>query len=294
MVIFSYSPSGTLGAPSESGSASNTNGTLPAAPPGVAGIPSPPVATAAAPAGKSGSSSDSANLPPILGGVFGAVAGVGLVLWVLLFLLRHRKRQLKGYNGGGQPILRDSNGASDRGAPPTSEEPQAKKQEMASLLSFGAISELFGKSKAENKPHRGPSFVKVSGRKLPSALGPDVDKTPFGEGPADDNMVPGGALGAERSVSLDDDGTLSGRGLARSGPQGSLNLHSSINEDEPGIAAFRSSFATSEPGEGGSRFPTPPPPSRITRLQGSSTADGVGRSLPSQDGSKTSRFTEDV
>ncbi|KAF3148716.1 hypothetical protein TWF569_005442 [Orbilia oligospora] len=242
----------------------------------------------------SGNQTANENLPPILGGVFGGLAGISLVLWALLFLLRKRRRTSERAVG----IL----GPGTRGG-------------------HHRAGGLFGRSSADTAAEPAErGFVKISGRKLPSMYGGD-DMVPASIAVANarasvsetgSRNVSGGTHHAGRASSsargsfYQDDDILHAPapspfhpGAARTAMRSGSPAHvSRISEDEPALVQARRPPPpppplVNEPGEGSSRYPTPPP-GAVRRMHSLIGPDGVGRSLASQDGSKTSRFTEDV
>ncbi|KAJ6259152.1 hypothetical protein Dda_6050 [Drechslerella dactyloides] len=264
--------------------------------------------------GTSSNNSINEKLPPILGGIFGGLAGVGLVLWALLFLLRRRRR-----NGRGVSILNSGAGnghqraiSTETGAGSTGEMSQAQTSLMPSI--FGTAAGLFGRSSADAPPKE-QGFVKIAGRKLPSAYDNDMVPTSMAvatarasvsEGPS--RNVSGGtqptvtrSASTRESISHDDEAIMPAPtpgyfppSTARSAMRtGSPALGPAIEEDEPeGSSRMPPPPQIHEPGESSSRLGTPPP--GVRRMHSLVGTDGVGRSLASQDGSKTSRFTEDV
>ncbi|KAF3135886.1 hypothetical protein TWF594_008088 [Orbilia oligospora] len=269
----------------------------------------------------SGNQTANENLPPILGGVFGGLAGISLVLWALLFLLRKRRRTSEravgilgpGTRGGHHRAISAETGAGSVG-----EMSQARTSLMPAFLGAGG---LFGRSSADTAAEPAErGFVKISGRKLPSMYGGD-DMVPASIAVANarasvsetgSRNVSGGTHHAGRASSsargsfYQDDDILHAPtpspfhpGAARTAMRSGSPAHvSRISEDEPALVQARRPPPpppplVNEPGEGSSRYPTPPP-GAVRRMHSLIGPDGVGRSLASQDGSKTSRFTEDV
>ncbi|KAF3131823.1 hypothetical protein TWF703_007542 [Orbilia oligospora] len=244
----------------------------------------------------SGNQTANENLPPILGGVFGGLAGISLVLWALLFLLRKRRRTSEravgilgpGTRGGHHRAISAETGAGSVG-----EMSQARTSLMPAFLGAGG---LFGRSSADTAAEPAErGFVKISGRKLPS-----IRNVSGGTHHA------GRASSSARGSFYQDDDILHAPtpspfhpGAARTAMRSGSPAHvSRISEDEPALVQARRPPPpppplVNEPGEGSSRYPTPPP-GAVRRMHSLIGPDGVGRSLASQDGSKTSRFTEDV
>ncbi|KAF3905505.1 hypothetical protein ABW20_dc0109995 [Dactylellina cionopaga] len=273
-----------------------------------------------------GNSGDSMSekLPPILGGVFGGLAAVGLVLWAILFLLRKRRRNTRGVGilsstaagsvGGGGTGNHHRRGISqETAAGSVGEMSQPRSSLVPSFLGAGAG--LFGgRSSADtaSAPSAERGFVKISGRKLPSMYGDDMVPTSLTVASArasasepGSRNVSGGTHQAG-SVYQDDDGIMQAPAGSPFAPStarnamrtGSPALVSRIAEDEPEAKPSKEFHPVpppqiQDPAEGSSRFPTPPP-GAVRRMHSLIGTDAVGRSLASQDGSKTSRFTEDV
>ncbi|KAF3928979.1 hypothetical protein ABW19_dt0202277 [Dactylella cylindrospora] len=248
------------------------------------------------------------NLPPILGGIFGGLAGIGLVLWALLFFLRRRRRNSRGgflgfSRGGHQRAL-----SHDAASGAMAEVSQSRSSVVPGIFT-GAI---FGRSSASTPPPGERGFVKISGRKLPSMYGDDMVPTSMAVAsarasasePGSRNVSGGTHPTMAGSFYQDDDALMQSQMHPPFAPSpartalktGSPALTSRIAEHDPDPDFSIQSHPPPmihDPGEGTSRFPTPPP-GAVRRMHSSIGADGVGRSLASQDGSKTSRFTEDV
>ncbi|KAF3309830.1 hypothetical protein TWF173_010535 [Orbilia oligospora] len=197
-------------------------------------------------------------------------------------------------------------------------ETTARTSLMPTLLGAGG---LFGRSSADTAAEPAErGFVKISGRKLPSMYGGD-DMVPASIAVANARASvsetgsrnvsggthhAGGASSSARGSFYQDDDILHAPtpspfhpGAARTAMRSGSPAHvSRISEDEPVLAQARRPPPPPPPPlvnepEGSSRYPTPPP-GAVRRMHSLIGPDGVGRSLASQDGSKTSRFTEDV
>ncbi|KAK6531327.1 hypothetical protein TWF281_008138 [Arthrobotrys megalospora] len=288
-------------------------------------LDSPTTSVEASPDAGLGSSSGaqplSERLPPILGGVFGGLAGIGLVLWALLFLMRKRRRTSEraiGFLGPGTRGGHHRAISAETGAGSVGEMSQARTSLMPGFLGAGG---LFGRSSADTAAEPAErGFVKISGRKLPSMYGGD-DMVPASIAVANARASvsetgsrnvsggthhAGGASSSARGSFHQDDDILHAPtpspfhpGAARAAMRSGSPAHvSRISEDEPAPVQTRRPPPPppphiNDPGEGSSRYPTPPP-GAVRRMHSLIGPDGVGRSLASQDGSKTSRFTEDV
>ncbi|EWC48344.1 hypothetical protein DRE_02113 [Drechslerella stenobrocha 248] len=260
------------------------------------------------------------RLPPILGGVFGGLAGLGLVLWALLFLLRRRRKNVRGVgvlnSGAGNGHQRGI--SQETGAESMGEMSQPQGSIMPNI--FGTAAGLFsGRPSADttSAPAKEQGFVKLRGRKLPSAYDNGMIATSASVAGARASVSEGGSRNVSggtqptfaassstrESISHDDDGIMQAPvpspfppSTSRSAMRtGSPALGPPMEEDEAGLAEGSQMPPPQirEPGEGTSRYGTPPP-GAVRRMHSLVGTDGVGRSLASQDGSKTSRFTEDV
>lgn len=139
---------------------------------------------------------------------------------------------------------------------------------------------------------------------MPSILGNEMPPpTMAGVGPAGTRDISGSTTSGVGSYYVDDEGNVHshtpipvpGRHSRTSSP----GMRSTFIEGEPETDMIdmpaSGIIGGLDPGEGSTRFSTPPPPAgAVATRRMQSGADGVGRSLPSQDGSKTSRFKEDV
>ncbi|KAF3040995.1 hypothetical protein E8E11_002510 [Didymella keratinophila] len=260
-------------------------------------------ATAAAPAGTNaaaaGDSDSSAptplDTPQVVGSVVGSLAGAALILAIILMLLRRHKRRQ-----GGALQLTDSH--------PTDNEQQSMRQVQvqapprparASLVPSAFLNRFSGlsKSTAETSSPTERSFQRVSGRKLPSA---------FSEGMTSDQFARSGHMSGmtESSFYTDDHGTYGGPGLNKeygggfgketgeypfTGGAGSMNFRPSPARTpiihHPNENPFDDTNQTLSP---------PMSPNPFSSPADLSPRAALGRSLHSADGSRSSRFTENV
>lgn len=236
------------------------------------------------------SSSDSGPATPtpvIIGSVVSSVAGAAVIILAVLFIWRWRKRNRNmvslGSIGGGP-----SDGADAiHGGPPS--QPSGGMAERRSFIHAvpAALASLSGykRSSQQTETNRTVSttagsergFYRVSGRKLPSVL------QSGGDGYGDE-------IDEVRS------NTLSGTSFYRDsrgfyGGTGSLSnpLAGTSTQRESGIPVMRPSPARTPVTEHGPFGTIPPPLSPPARRP-----DLLGRSHPSQDGSRGSKFTEQV
>ncbi|KAI4658760.1 uncharacterized protein J4E79_006519 [Alternaria viburni] len=241
--------------------------------------------TAAAPAattaGISDADADTApsplETPQVVGSVVGSLAGAALILAIILLLLRRHKRK----QGGALQLTGDDhtdNNQSMRQAPTTA-------TTLAPIAFLNRFSGLSGKTAETNLSGGERSFQRVSGRKLPSA---------FSEGMTSDQFSRGGTMSGS-SFYQDEHGTYGGPGMSK---EFGKEIGDSPANRESGPMNIRPSPARTpvirHPDEGNPfsdrhylsppQSPNPDAPPRGT----------LGRSLPSADGSRSSRFTENV
>ena len=259
--------------------------------------------------GQDGKSSMTAT-PVVVGGVVGGVAGFAFILVLILFFLR---RYREGHQAG-RMIRHGESDASSAGAMAiASDDPSQKvKNHRFSYTPFGAAAMIrkfrpgsqLNASSAAAPSERG--FYRVSGRKLPPVLG-GAGGDGYGGGIPNEVM-------SETSFHRESQGTFRGMmtppEATSAGARWASEVTNTAGAERPpkspasanprpedhGDPVLRSSPARTPgvvvgpslalPGtlssgaEAGARRPRP--------------RDGVGRSHPSHDGSRGSRFTEDV
>lgn len=211
----------------------------------------------------------------------GGIAGAAILIFVLMFLLRWKKRHQNMLSlGSGDPGAGE---ATTRGIGPAPSQPsggmtQARSSYFAVPAALASLSGFKRSSRqtdqttsTEGGGERG--FYRVSGRKLPSVLQSGGDG--YGDGVVDN--------------------TLSGSSFYRDsqgfyGGPSSPTLIAPVGTQRPesGIPVMRPSPARTPVTEHGP-FSTNPAP-----LTPPHRPDVLGRSHPSQDGSHASRFTEEV
>ncbi|KAI9689698.1 MAG: hypothetical protein M1820_010068 [Bogoriella megaspora] len=319
-------PSTTLAASSaessstteSSASASATQSTVPN---GVGGAsanpqgPSPTTGTTGAPSGAASNTNDrSMPTPVIVGGAVGGVAGVAVLLLLALLFLRWYKRR-----GQTRQPLAGDDGESAAAAGPM--EPMT--QSSSRFPPVAAATALMHRFSTPRTPPAPPQrgFEKVAGRKLPSqfsgAAGPDsAPDNPF------DDPVPTN-IPADKSFYRDSEGIfgLGGETAAAGAARAAAATGSSTARDfvsDPSTAPGSAAAAAPEeerflPGPartpvihpGGPYSPAvmgPPldesdSPATLrtsTPLSMTAPVGTLGRSHPSFDGSRGSRFTENV
>jgi len=263
--------------------------------------------------------------PKLVGGLLGGLAGLALLLALILMWVKRRKKRLAiqarvdaGY-GGPLEIARGGGGGMG---------------EKPSITPLAAAAGFFRPAK-QSRPSESIAsdageergFYKVSGRKLPPAIGgprPDFrsSRSITGSSVYPEDDIGGGPATPVSSV---------GTGPTRYSSYSPMSPVASAAGSSPisiGIAAApggpsvpvggvaappAESRIQEEPSEGeppSERMETPSSiPSSIPRATASPTSevgvprhqlggtagrDGLGRSLPSRDGSRASRFTEDI
>ncbi|KAL1797532.1 hypothetical protein ACET3X_004138 [Alternaria dauci] len=215
--------------------------------------------------------------PQVVGSVVGSLAGAALILAIILLLLRRHKRR----QGGALQLTGDDrtdNNQSMRQAPTTS----STLVPIAFLNRFSAMS---GKTAETNLSGGERSFQRVSGRKLPSA---------FSEGMTSDQFSQGGTMSGS-SFYQDEHGTYGGPGISK---EFGKEIGDNSTTRESGQMNIRPSPARTpvirHPDDGNpfaDRHYLSPPQSPNPDVPPRGT---LGRSLPSADGSRSSRFTENV
>ncbi|KFZ03994.1 hypothetical protein V502_10496 [Pseudogymnoascus sp. VKM F-4520 (FW-2644)] len=239
-----------------------------------------------------GSSNSDSNDPPptpvVVGSVVGSLAGVTLIAFLVMLVLRWKRRQQGGLQlGNGRDLSSPdipSGGAAAAG-------PMAMIRRASIFTVPAALASLTGqnrKSQATNSSaadsHR--SFVRVSGRKLPSVLtsGGNGYEDPFSDRQQDPFADP---HLSDTSFYRDSRGFYGGTGFPASPTSAGLPS-SPLNENRPpkspamGYQAHISAESGTGPLINFNASPPLPMP------------DALGRSHPSRDGSRNSRFTEEV
>ncbi|KAF2139734.1 uncharacterized protein K452DRAFT_310627 [Aplosporella prunicola CBS 121167] len=265
--------------------------------------------------GNTASNGDGGNsnlTPRIVGGVLGGLAGLALLLTLILLLLKWYKRKQKGTaaltggNGQDRPQdpFADPVGAGDGN--------RAMEQRGSFFPAAGFLGRLGGGNKEIAPPpplaeERG--FQRISGRKLPSAFSPGMSsEDPFRD-PFDDDATEHTFSG---SFNRDSHGFYGNHGGAGTPPMSPITaaataLHgASSSNHHPEEENMRPSPARTpvvHQGPGGhtsmlwgpgETLSIPPDSPRRPGSHSSTPRGTLGRSHPSHDGSRGSRFTEDV
>ncbi|KAH7082329.1 hypothetical protein FB567DRAFT_562134 [Paraphoma chrysanthemicola] len=250
------------------------------APPGTA-LP-PGQSPAAAGTGSSGNSTP-LETPQVVGSVVGSLAGAALILAIILLLLRRHRRKRQG------ALQLTGDETTERTQPMIQDSSRNNRIPSAFLNRFSGLS----RSTAETTTSGGErSFQRVSGRKLPSA---------FSEGMTSEQFSRGGTMSGS-SFYQDDHGTYGGAGLSK---ELEKDLGVSSVAAGAGMMNIRPSPARTpvirHPDEDANPFADPTPfPTARTHLSPPQSPNPeiprstLGRSLQSADGSRSSKFTENV
>lgn len=274
------------------GSASFYGGDGPGYGGGGAATAAVPEGTAAANSDAEGAGTGPLRTPQVVGSVVGSLAGAALVLAIILLLLRRHKRKLR----GGPLQLTHDHHADHHTDHHTNNQPamqQVQGPVRASLVPSAFLNRFSGlsRSTADTSSPTERSFQRVSGRKLPSAFSEGMTSDQFSRGGTmsgssfyqDDHGTYGGVGGSHKEYGGDFGKEIGERSMA--GDVGTMNLRPSPArtpvirhpDENPFDDTNRSTLSP----------PTSPNPDLSPRA-------ALGRSLHSADGSRSSRFTENV
>ncbi|KAK8257166.1 hypothetical protein IWZ00DRAFT_1442 [Phyllosticta capitalensis] len=251
-----------------------------------------------------GNNDSGATTPQIIGGVIGGLCGLAVLLIIALIVLRWYKQRQKRTQQLGAARDNPENPFADPTAPTDGGSGgQGMAQRSGPFAVGGLLSRLSGNRQIEPPPPPGErGFQRISGRKLPSAFSPGMTSDdPFGDDNASVTSFPGAARETENlhggygtpPMSPSAAAVLAGAGAGPSTP--------GFPPDRPAtpgtpVETLRPSPARTPVVHQSPRHPSmftgpgevfePPirPGSRGT----------LGRSLGSHDGSRGSKFTEDV
>ena len=281
------------------------------------GTPTSTASPSSTPAAGSGSNQSSAPpTPAVVGGVVGGLAGLTVLLVILLFILRWRRRKLqtRQVTGG------DTEMAGTNPSPPSA--PVTQRSTPAPLATAGLapfLQRLRSRSgqtatTIENAPsERG--FQKLGGRRIESVLTSGGDGY-GGPGPANlerENNLSGSSFYRDSQGTYGGPGSLPSSmyvgpgspplspvipGVAEAGPSiPPVMLESHDRPSDQEIAVMRPSPArtpvTSQAAFTSNPPRATPPPRAPPSPRPPPTGDGIGRSHPSLDGSR-SRFAENL
>ena len=250
--------------------------------------------------GATNPSSSSDDSPPptpvVVGSVFGSLAGITLIGVLILFILRWKRRKQGSLQlGSGRDLSTpDLHPSSDPNSPAG---PMSMVRRASSFVVPAALASLTGASRRPappppSSPGSDRGFVRVSGRKLPSVLtsGGNGYEDPF----ADPHL-------SDTSFYRDSRGFYGGTGTGGVGPMSPVSPISPMSPSPlgpPPSSPFRDAGAAGSRGSGGSHQPPRTPTYSIMPKISAPPVlvrpDALGRSHPSRDGSRNSRFTEEV
>jgi hypothetical protein len=244
-------------------------------------VADPALATAGA-GGSSPGSTTPLQTPQVVGSVVGSLAGAALILVIILLLLQRHKRQRRG-------ALQLTNDETTERSPPMAQDASKGPRIPSAFLNrFSGMS----RSTADTSTSGGErSFQRVSGRKLPSA---------FSEGMTSEQFARGQTLSGS-SFYTDDRGSYGGPGLSKElgKDMGATPIAAGMMNIRPGPARTpvirHPDEDNKNPFDDPASFPKggsylSPPQSPNPDVPRST----LGRSLQSQDGSRSSKFTENV
>ncbi|KZF24145.1 hypothetical protein L228DRAFT_266507 [Xylona heveae TC161] len=254
--------------------------------------------TAANNSQQSNGSNMTAPMPAVVGGVVGGIAGLAILFVITLLLLRWKKqknRALDSVSGGGTDY-----GASRETIEPTGLSGGGMVQRsshtpLAAAAAFGTngllkllrpLSQQTATTTETAPSQRG--FEKISGRKLPSIFSP---------GAGDGFPTSSRETFAGSSIYGEEPGFY-GTGGATESPYvdtGAFEhqVHPPANWMAEEVAMMRPSPGRSPVPHQGAGFATPSPRTSPVPKR-PLPPDGLGRSHPSHDGSRSSRFTENI
>ncbi|CAI6333231.1 unnamed protein product [Periconia digitata] len=247
----------------------------------------PPVSSSTAgAAGAQSSSSSSLGTPQVVGTVFGSLAGAALILALLLFLLKRHKQKKQS-----APLQLPEDDHADN-------QPMTQAAKHTSYMAPSFLNRFSGTSRltTETASTGEKSFQRISGRKLPSAFSEGMTSEQFARGEGtlsgssfykDDKGFYGGSGVTPKDFALAKEigdspstGAMGTQELVRPSPARTPIVHH--RDDAPVFGASRNG--------GGSTLSPPLTPNPDY----SGPRGTLGRSHPSHDGSRSSRFTENV
>ncbi|KAJ5577598.1 uncharacterized protein N7459_006562 [Penicillium hispanicum] len=244
-------------------------------------------------------SSGSTNTPQIVGGVVGSVAGLAVLVLLLFYLLRRRKL----LQGKGTDTLPSS----DAGAREVAERGASNDPFFTASYLAPAFMKRWRQSTMTTRTESSVDsyssergFQKISGRKIPPVLTHGGDGYGGGLG-GDSPTIPDFMTGLPPTAPAGGPLSSSSQGPPTTSPYGVPLDTSFTREAEETSSPARpppvrlpvsSSVNFGTPTTVNPSHPVPQPQSALTVAP--SRPDGLGRSLPSHDGSRGSRFTESL
>ncbi|KAK7562860.1 hypothetical protein BKA81DRAFT_405099 [Phyllosticta paracitricarpa] len=253
-----------------------------------------------------GNNSDGATTPQIIGGVIGGLCGLAVLLIIALVVLRWYKQRQKRPQKLGAAGENPENPFSEPTAPAGGGSGgQGMTQRSGPFAMGGLLSRLSGNRQIEPPPppaERG--FQRISGRKLPSAFSPGMtSEDPFGDDNASVTSFPGvpretaNLHGGYGTPPMSPAAAVALGGAAAAGPS-TPGISPSDRPSTPGtpVETLRPSPARTPVVHQSPRHPSMfTGPDEVFDLPPRPGSRGtLGRSLGSHDGSRGSKFTEDV
>ena len=225
--------------------------------------------------------------PQVVGTVVGSLAGAALLLAMLLFLIRRHKRKQRG------ALQLTGDGDTDQ------HQPMAQTALRSSFVTPSFLNRFSGASRStvESSGTGERSFQRVSGRKLPSA---------FSEGMTSEQFARTQGTLSGSSFYTDDKGFYGGSGVMSKdfGKEvGETSNTGTVARDERVMPSPARTPVIHHPDDappwgtsrnGGSTLSPPQSPNNPFADPAHVPRGTLGRSHPSHDGSRSSRFTENV
>lgn len=225
------------------------------------------------------------STPKVVGTVFGSLAGAALLLALILFLIRrHKQAQTR----GAVQLTGDDS---------TDNQPMTQAAARSSFVTPSFLNRFSGTSRSTAESSAGTGergFQRISGRKLPSA---------FSEGMTSEQFARGEGTLSGSSFYQDDRGFYGGPGVipkdfgketgesSNTGPIGIKERVMPSPARTPVITHPDDAPAFGTSRNGGGTTLSPP---HTPNLPDQPPRGTLGRSHPSHDGSRSSRFTENV
>ncbi|KAL1600726.1 hypothetical protein SLS60_007114 [Paraconiothyrium brasiliense] len=241
-------------------------------------------------------SSGPLETPQVVGTVVGSLAGVALLLWLLLFLIkRHKRKQL----GGALQLTGDDQTDREISQPMTQNAARTSFVPPSFLNRFsGASRSTAGSSGTGEK-----SFQRISGRKLPSAFSEGMTSEQFAAGRGEGTLSGSsfyhddkGWYGGPGVLSKDFGDSSFAKEIGEASNTGAMGTEARVRPSPAQTPVIRHADDTpvwgAPPRNGGNTLSPPGTPNPDYPPRGS-----LGRSHPSRDGStisRGSRFTENV
>ncbi|KAJ4361000.1 uncharacterized protein N0V89_001569 [Didymosphaeria variabile] len=268
---------------------------------GAGGFFDPATTGAASPTGTTApttndGSSGPLETPQVVGTVVGSLAGVALLLWLMLFLIKRHKRK---QNGGALQLTGDDHTDREISQPMTQNAARTSFVPPSFLNRFSGAS----RSTAESSGTGEKSFQRISGRKLPSAFSEGMTSEQFAAGRGEGTLSGSsfyhddkGWYGGPGVVSKDFGDSSFAKEIGETSNTGAMGTEARVRPSPAQTPVIHHPDDTpvwgAPPRNGGNTLSPPATPNPDFPPRGS-----LGRSHPSRDGStisRGSRFTENV